>query len=360
MTEGLSPLHSTGEAPGTDGGQAARTATAPQETGWSRAARRVAGRTTDLIAIGVVAVTALMIGGRLSEWWSTDPSDLANTSEIAQRISGSPANWGADGTPVTMEFGGQTQTLRRETFAGSEKQLVERLVAWCRQTVHETDLPKAPPTPAEDRLAAKLRHLKPSVEVAGRGRVYQWNRPSRMVFGTKGAEGAGGPAAFDEKHLSPLQPQPEFRVVCWGMAFPQGKDAWTLFLSGSSEATDRTIPLPHIEMPAGCERLLSLRNDAGEALLAFGGAADVADARLHFDRWFQQRAWRPTREWRELNGRWTIRYATPLSEEPTVGWTGAIDLEVHQEGTTAISGLINFVSIDSSKPRPTPPAPGRP
>ncbi|MCC7419639.1 MAG: hypothetical protein IT428_05125 [Planctomycetaceae bacterium] len=360
MTEGLSPLHSPGVAPEAVGGEAVPVAKAPAESGWSRAARRVAGRTTDLVAIGIVAVTALMVGGRLSEWWSTEPSDLANTSEIARRIAGSPTNWGGDGRPVTMEFGGLTQTLRRETFAGTEKQLVERLVAWCGKTVHETDLPTTPPTPAEDRLAAKLRHLKPSAEIAGRGRVYQWSRPSRIVFGTKAAEDPGTPAKFDGKRLSPLQPQPDFRVVCWGMAFPQGKDVWTLFLSGSTEATDRTIPLPSIKMPEGCERLLSLRNDAGEAMLAFGGTADLAEARIHFDRWFRENAWRATSEWREFNGRWTIRYVTPRSETPIAGWTGAVDLEIHQEAATTVSGLINFVSIDFSRTPSTSHAPDKP
>lgn len=360
MTEGLSPLHSTGVESDTVGGGSGPVAKSAAESGWSRAARQMARRTTDLVAIGIVAVTALMVGGRLSEWWSTEPSDLANTSEITRRIAGSPANWGADGRPVTMEFGGQTQTLRREPFAGTEKQLVERLVAWCEKTVHESDLPTSPPTPAEDRLAAKLRHLKPSAEIAGRGRVYQWNRPSRMVFGTKSSEDAGAPATFDGRRLSPLQPQPEFRVVCWGMAFPQGKDVWTLFLSGSTEATDRVVPFPRIEMPPGCEQLLSLRNDVGEAMLAFGGTTDVSEARTHFDRWFQKHAWRTTSEWREFNGRWTIRYVTPQTDVPTAGWTGAVDLEIHQDGATAVSGLINFVSLDFSKAPATSSKPDKP
>jgi hypothetical protein len=144
------------------------------------------------------------------------------------------------------------------------------------------------------------------------------------------------------------------------MAFPQGKDVWTLFLSGSTQATDRVSPFPRIEMPPGCEQWLSLRNDAGEAMLAFGGTADVAEVRAHFEEWFRQHAWRATGEWREFNGRWTIRYVTPRTDVPTTGWTGAVDLEIHQDQAATVSGLINFVSLDFSKAPATSAAPDKP
>lgn len=302
------------------------------ESAWVRVARRISRRTTDLLAIGIVAVTALMVGGRLSEWWQTEPDDFSTPADVADFVSGSAGQWGSGGSPVTVEFGGLTQSLRRETFHGTEEALVERLLEWCRRTVQESDLPEFPPTESEARLTSKLAHLTPTAETAGRGRVYLVQRPSRMVFGTRSSDGGGKSDAGRGE-----------RMVCWGFAFPQGKRTWTTFLSGSQSAAARISPVPEVALPKGCERVLSLRSDGGDGLMAFAGASDIAESRAELDRWFVDREWRLASPWREYAGRWTVRYATPLRDDSRSGWTGTVDMEIQSDGPGRVRGLMNFL-----------------
>jgi hypothetical protein len=95
-------------------------------------AKRIAGRTTDLIAIGVVLVGGLTLGRQVLEWWRTDPPE---TVAATNALPGTAGPWGAANTPVQLEFGEYPLALRRETIAGDREAAMTALVSACRAAV---------------------------------------------------------------------------------------------------------------------------------------------------------------------------------------------------------------------------------
>lgn len=299
----------------------------------STPAQRVMRRTTDLLAIAILLIGGLMVGGRLSKWWATDPADTPSPMEVAQAESGAPAHWGDDGQPVTLEFGPFAQALRRQELRGTTEEITRQLTDWCRNTVQQSDLPSAVPDARETALLKQLKTLPAVATLPNRGTVYRADYPVSMVLGTRLADGRNGGKTEDV---------PAERVVCWGFAFPQRPGVWTVFLSGPGEAARQLSPLPSIELPKHCERLISLRNDRGDALLAFTGADRASVARRHFEEWFQARGWAVGRAWNEVNGRWSARFVSPPGDAPQAGWEGSVDLQLGDQGNGGVSGVLNF------------------
>ncbi len=300
------------------------------ETPLARLGRQIRRRTTDLLAIAILCVGGLMVGGRLSEWWKTSPDQVVSPGLI--EADATPGFWGSSGRPVTLEFGSFPQALRRQTVRGSHQQATQWLTAWCRENVQQAEPSTQEVTEDERRLLRQLQSLKPVAESPNRGRVYRIDHPMLMVLGTR-----TGPNANESSTST------NDRVVCWGFAFPQGPDVWSLLLSSSASAAQRLSPLPEVVLPRGCTRILTLRNDAGDALSTFEGAVTIDAARTAFDRAFEERGWYVANLWQHREGRWTARFASPASDRPTTGWRGAIDIQLTTGSGGTLTGLLNFL-----------------
>jgi hypothetical protein len=308
-------------------------------SGFARTGRLVARRTTDLLAIAIIAIGGLMIGGRLSEWWSTDPDDIPSPAEIARHEGGTPGDWDVNATPVTLEFGDSHQTLRRQTLQGTEAEVFKSLAGWCRETLHSGVAPGQPPADVERRFLKQLATVSPLEDKAG-NRIYRLTRPMRMVVGVRGAtEGVVPEKAGSKK---PDAAPPPARVVCWGFAFPVQEGTWTLFLASPAGAGPPGSSFPEVPLPAESQRHLSLRNDAGDGVVGFSGTAEPEDWRRGFDGWFKSHGWAPARAWSELNGSWSARFATPADDAET-SWQGTVDVQISRDQEGRLSGLLSFV-----------------
>src|SRR5262245_20311681 len=75
--------------------------------------RKIARRTTDLIAVGVVLIGGLSIGRQVVEWWRDEPAQGA----AAPQASGIDPT--GDG-PLRLEFGDYPLAMERQTIVGDQ------------------------------------------------------------------------------------------------------------------------------------------------------------------------------------------------------------------------------------------------
>ena len=75
-------------------------------------------RTTDLIAISIVAVAALTFGRQILEWWHAAPA--TSPSANSQSPVTQPA-WEDRLQPVALEFGDLPLSMTRQTILGDRR-----------------------------------------------------------------------------------------------------------------------------------------------------------------------------------------------------------------------------------------------
>lgn len=309
---------------------------AARPSGLARLARWIGRRTTDLLAIAIVAVGLLSVGGQVSRWWSTDPPTLTSAAAT-------PAgeHWGRGGTPVSLEFDGLAYTLRRQTIAGDLPAASNQLLAIGRELTPTAPLPAAPPADAERRMLAEIHRATPAA-TADNWRLYRFDLPLPMIVGTRSTATASGGrgrqppesqrpwsgSARDHSQGAPdsggLRPPLAERVVCWGRAFPASDTTWTLFLFHTPHAT-AAGPLPELPLPAGSRRQHALRDESGLAWIGFEGAGTPAAWRQQLDDGFQNIHWQRPLPWQSTGTTWTARFVPADGSPATTDVTFTAD-----------------------------------
>lgn len=252
-------------------------------------ARRIARRTTDLLAIAIVAAALASIAGRLTGWWRTSAEDLA-----VRPPGAAAAPWSTAGQGVSLAFGERFDSLEKRRLAGDREQAVAALLEACRNIVAEAPVPIPPPDAAERSLLEHLGSHRPDQSRSGRWRLHRLEGPLPIVLGTRSVE-----ADFSAAHA--------WRVVCWGLAVPSGESEWTLVTLRATAAPGEGA-LPGIELPAGCRRILALGTPAGDGLTTFAGDGAADGWREHFDGWFERQGWRRMGNWTVWETGWTAKF----------------------------------------------------
>ena len=235
--------------------------------------RRISSRTTDLLAIGILLVGGIAVGGSLMNWWRAEPPALV--VPVAP-----PAPWD-DRSGVELDFGGSDWLFRRETLMGGAEAAHGALLTSMRSVL--TSVP-ADSLPAEDdaelRLLEQLQHWEPH-EVDGVARLYVIGGPLFWAVGTCDVGGAapdGGVAR---------------RVVCWGLALPQADDSWTLYVM-HRRVGDRSEPgADEFPLPDGAALSMRIASDTGGELTCFSGAGPIDDWITEFDAMLTAQGWTP-------------------------------------------------------------------
>ena len=307
-----------------------RESPSPQPTGFADIARRIRGRTTDILAIAIVVVFGLSFGGRIAEWWATDPETVGLDANIS---AGGTMPWETPGGVVSLEFGEHPYAIERQTLSGSRKQAVAALQGSVRPLVREAVLPPGEQTEAETRLLTRVAKLKASEEEQGVWQIFTIDRPLPMVvgvrnFGRKATSGNVKPAAADNR-----------RVVCWGLAFPFSVDGWRLFAFHPTNVRRETLPgLPKLKLPETARRILSLRGAGGGALVGFEGAGPGKEWAQHFDDWFKKHNWQRDAEWSRSGSDWNVRFLA--GNQPNAG---RIEIQFGKTDEAEWTGLLTVI-----------------
>lgn len=314
-------------------------------TGFGRLARKLASRTTDLIALGLITIAALTIGRQISGWWNTDPTAL----DPLANLPASQPDWGSGA--VLLEFGDSPVAMHRELFRGEGEQAIERLIAVCLADAENAAPPPDPPEPAERKMLDYLATLPPLIEAADGERVHFVPIPVPMAVASRDfghdSVSSGGSNRDNETSATGT------RVVSWGVAMRQGEQDWTLFVFRSGRTASAVTDGIEIELPPGSRRTLALRGVSGEQFVGFAGAGPAAEWARHFDALAARQGWRVTVDWRTADGEWTRGFEA-VSDIESPGRSSdkrrsRIEMHFGPDRRGGVSGLISVNPMPEQK-----------
>lgn len=306
-------------------------------TGFGALSCKIRSRTTDLIAVAIIVFGGLGVGSQVARWWATDETELAPQDAADVNLT-----WGDGQAPVTLEFGDRPVKLERQTVKGDRKVAMKRLIARCATVAAETPEIATEMLPAERKLLGLLKRQQPVLEGDGGWSVYQIERPMALVLATHDVPRArrGLKISRASNQTNSQAEQPSRRVVCWGMAQPGPGGVWILFLLQPTGGSAASRPESgEVALPAGCRKIMSLRDASGGALVAFEGEGTAGNWKMWFDDWFADHRWQSAQSWTESSVGWSAAYR-PIAEDKS----GRIDVSFSALGDGQLSGMISIAS----------------
>ena len=282
--------------------------------GFAKLSRKISSRTTDLLAVAILAVGLLAIGGNLSRWWQKSPEDAAHSNE---RLKKSTA-WGSAGDGVSLEWGDLNYAVHRQRLTGDAESIGEQLKAIVIRRFPKIPLPNSPPKQAEQKLLKELESIPITQVLDADTRLYLLGEQLPMILLTK-------PTGESR------------RVICWARAFPRAENDWIAFLFFPSEKKELTNPdFQPIPLPPDSRRIQTIQEAGQRSWTAFRGPGPVLDWHRHFDKWFTDQAWNQNREWSRTPTGWSAGFGSRkgerqadvwLNQQASGEWTGMIFVE---------------------------------
>ncbi|MGQ9574037.1 MAG: hypothetical protein ACUVUC_01840 [Thermoguttaceae bacterium] len=306
-------------------------------SGFVRVARRIASWTSRLIVSTVILLAALLFGREAVRWWHTDPAAGPELSELVTAGSGL---WHPTGTHL-LQFGDRQWTISRQRAAGPPHDVAARLRAMCRADIQEARLPEDRPGPAEREFLQCLAGRKPVEQHRGRWQLYELEGAFPIVVGVKPGEGAGGGGSPSDKGaahgtLAAEAPHSALRVVSWGLAVPNGDNAWTLYNFRASGGLFEGDGLQvRLGLPPGFSRILCMSLPGGGGMVSFRGPADLETCKQFFERMLAGQGCQAVGQWQELGGNWWSQWKG--GNAPA---RGSIDVHLAPDPRGGLTGLV--------------------
>jgi hypothetical protein len=305
-------------------------------------ARRLSTWTTNLLAIGILAVAALAMAGRLTEWWRTDPA-----APVVDALSLPPAPWD-DPAGIVLEFGDQPWSIRRQTLTGSVDDASHALLEQCRGILDQAASTDSLPAidDAEQTLLDRLRNAAPMEEVPNRWRLFVIGGPLPWIVGTKTAPHASN--SVTQRDVEPHDADPNSRLLCWGLALPQPEQGWMLYVFDRRPPDARSGDLPEVPLPLSARRSLRVGGSGGSALTTFSGSGPATQWMDEFDHALTTSGWQRLGDWirggsshaaaylREGNSD-SVRLDITLTQGPDGRWLGVAETQRLPAGPTTES-----------------------
>jgi len=231
--------------------------------GFSDAGKKVASRTTDLIAMAIVLIGTLIAAERLMKWWADDGSNASANQQLSA-IRGLDPRWDINGTPVDIDLGELPFTLHRQYFQGDEESVIGAMSRICTEFADRVSSDALPPEKmlqSEQVLLKRLSSLKPILEADGKWRLYRAPGllPSVVVVHPK--------SQLSEQQEHSLS---NWSVSAWAFAYPFGKSSWLSFAFLKSASDTVGLPnLPSIDLPRNTSRVLTVRAERAGSMMSF-------------------------------------------------------------------------------------------
>ncbi|MBM79048.1 MAG: hypothetical protein CMJ78_00445 [Planctomycetaceae bacterium] len=227
--------------------------------GYKEAGRKLASRTTDLIAMAFVLIAGLIVGERIIGWWAEQEE------EAIPALAGVDPRWDIGGAPVDVDLGEFPYTLRRQSFNGDERLAIGRMAATCvtlLEAQEDEPLENLEFNQSEGKVLSRISGEPIVADKEGKWRVYEMKGllPS-VVAVVPGAE----EASQDKTDVT------GWRLAAWAFAYPIGKaSTWLSFSFAKTSVTDLPVPqFPDIKLPTNTQRMLTVRSDRAGSMMSF-------------------------------------------------------------------------------------------
>lgn len=299
-------------------------------TGFAAVAKKISGRTTDLLAIAVIGIGIFAVSGRLSDWWNTSPDSVLAQSEIVPEVVGSEVAWPEMDIPVAMNLGDFPVRVERLMIQGNlsklEKIVFSRLESVLRTGSQLGSLPrdgKSKIARAATKLEGLLTKIEPVRQEADAWQIYRLDEP-----GTPG---------FSSMFIGTRIQKDRPRIVTWAMAMPWRDDEWKVFFFQPAAGSETSVPIP-----PGAELTMSMQEPSGTELAAFQATDDSSSLeswQTFYSGALGRDGWRNIRAWSKADSRSTARF-----ENGTL----AVELILRTENDT-LSGLASVIRLPSRK-----------
>lgn len=214
-------------------------------------AQLIAGRATDLLAVGLVLMVGLSSGRQIVAWWRTEPGPQPVVSG-ADELS----DW--DARTVEINFGDAGTSLTRRLVQGDRPAAEQELARLCQEVSARLEPMDEPANGVESAWLGQLESLPVAIESSEEAdAVYVPPSPLPQAVAVRQVKSR---SAAGSTH----------RITATGWAFPHGDQRWLLYVAPF--ATHATVvdsaPIP---LPAGAQRILGWRDVDGTAVVAFEG-----------------------------------------------------------------------------------------
>jgi hypothetical protein len=333
-------------------------------------ARRITGWTTNLLATGILAVLALVVGKQLIAWWQVESVGSSGPHPAAAVPL---ADIGAGG-PLELGFGHMPYQIQCRNVRGNAQAATDALVAICRELATENSAVFPDFGSAEAGLLKLAARATPVARGPGEIEVFASSEGMPLVVVSSAATG-GSDAMPGGTQVAPQLGAGQRRVVTWGLAASAAEGEWNLYVAHASRRSQRTtshdadrspartsqdggspgaVSRDTVPIPPGSQRSLAMWDAHGGGLSAFAGNGRAEDWVAFYSAWFGQQPWIVSQPWRHFGGCWHARYER-------AGSSGRETVDVQfgpngpfgsggQSGRETAAGLVGLISIAGAEP----------
>ncbi|MFP6763909.1 MAG: hypothetical protein VB858_09830, partial [Planctomycetaceae bacterium] len=231
-------------------------------SGMAAVARRIFRRTTDFLAIVIIAGGVFAVSGRLSNWWSTPAETVTGPGRIVPEVVGSEVAWPEMDIPVGMHLGNFPVRVERLMIRGDRQTLDDTVLSRLRDTLNSrlsqtlSSSSNSQFGSAAEQLEQLLTGIRATEEKSGIWKIYRLDEPGTPGFS----------AMFLGTRLHPADssvPATE-QLITWAMAIPWRQTEWKVFFF------ERNINHTDLIMtPPNSVLTMSLQEPSGTELTAF-------------------------------------------------------------------------------------------
>ena len=278
-------------------------------------AKKIRGRTSDLLAIAIVVIGGLTIGSQVSRWWDTPDDDLRNPPGNTAKNTGGPSVAFGETDSVTLDFGRSPYSIIRSVTRGDRNKATRQLVDACRKVAKTAPFPSHPPSSAETKLLSRIKTEKPLLKGAN-WRLFRVEGPLTMVSVVRRQ------TRKQTKDANPVN-----RVVCWGLVFPAGEERWVLYRFVSANGKAESGFSADIPLPSSATPILTVRG-RNNLWRTFRSVESVNAVRAFYTGWFRTNGWRlassSEENWTALYSKDALRAEIQISAKGSRGCTGVV------------------------------------
>ncbi len=325
-------------------------ATKNKDSALYKTARQISKRTTDLIAISIVTIGVLTVSGRLTEWWKTEPTLITSPSASAAISAGSPIQWGAGESAVSVLSGEHTVQMERRVLFGDQDRvdgiLRDRLVAIAEskssrfspaagnrnsnQAASDATFPRQ-----EKQLIKLLENLAPFESTDGRWSLYRLDQTENPLPGS----------FLIATRITTGQAKVE-SLAAWAIATPSSPTRWTSFVLTPAD-DDGDFNQPATPLPVDGRLLISLRTNSHDELTVFqrvdAAPSDISRWSRDVSGQLTSAGWHATRPWQQSDNSAAARFERSAFDNQESHL--AIELTILLSAAGILTGTSNVFAV---------------